>query len=118
MGDLKFPTLKNDLYLRAAKGEVVPRAPVWIMRQAGRYLPEYREVRAKHTFFEVCHTPELACEVTVQPLRRFAGLLDASIIFCDILVVPQAMGMDVDLVPGKVNIDDVVIQYLDPLQQS
>lgn len=67
----------------------------------GRYLPEFQEVRKHHDFFEVCRTPALACEVTMQPLRRFD--LDASIIFSDILVIPQAMGMRVDMVPGKVS---------------
>ncbi|KAJ8475467.1 hypothetical protein ONZ45_g15598 [Pleurotus djamor] len=95
-----FPTLKNDLILRAARGEVTEHAPVWVMRQAGRYLPEFREVRASHEFFEICRTPELATEVTHQPIRRYSGLLDASIIFSDILVVPQAMGMEVLMNPG------------------
>jgi len=95
-----FPPLKNDLLLRAARGEQTERAPVWVMRQAGRYLPEFREVRAKHGFFDVCRTPELATEVTLQPIRRYAGLLDAAIIFSDILVVPQAMGMTVEMNPG------------------
>lgn len=94
-----FPVLKNDNLLRAARGEEVDRIPVWVMRQAGRYLPEFQEVRAKHDFFEVCRTPELACEVTMQPLRRFD--LDASIIFSDILVIPQAYGMTVEMQPGK-----------------
>lgn len=66
---------------------------------AGRYLPEFQAVRAKHDFFTVCRTPELACEVTMQPLRRFD--LDASIIFSDILVIPQALGMTVEMHPGK-----------------
>ncbi|KAH6915202.1 uroporphyrinogen decarboxylase [Coprinopsis sp. MPI-PUGE-AT-0042] len=95
-----FPPLKNDLILRAAKGEQTERAPVWVMRQAGRYLPEFREVRKSHEFFEVCRTPDLAEEVTLQPIRRYEGLLDASIIFSDILVVPQAMGMEVLMTPG------------------
>jgi len=69
------------------------------MRQAGRYMKEFRDVREKHEFFEVCRTPELACEVTLQPIRRFD--LDASIIFSDILVVPQAMGMEVKMLAGK-----------------
>jgi uroporphyrinogen decarboxylase len=95
-----FPPLKNDLLLRAARGEDTERAPVWVMRQAGRYLPEFREVRQKYEFFEVCRTPELATEVTVQPIRRYTGLLDAAIIFSDILVVPQAMGLVVEMNPG------------------
>lgn len=91
--------MKNDLLLRAARRQPVERVPVWMMRQAGRYLPEFREVRAEADFFRVCRTPELATEVTLQPLRRFP--LDAAIIFSDILVVPQAMGLDVVMVPGK-----------------
>ncbi|EAU84308.1 uroporphyrinogen decarboxylase [Coprinopsis cinerea okayama7 len=96
----EFPPLQNDLLLRAARGEKTERAPVWVMRQAGRYLPEFREVRKSHEFFEVCRTPDLAMEVTLQPIRRYKGLLDASIIFSDILVVPQAMGMEVLMNPG------------------
>lgn len=96
----EFPQLKNDLILRAAKGQTTERAPVWIMRQAGRYLPEFREVRKTHGFFDICRTPELATEITLQPIRRYSGLLDASIIFSDILVVPQAMGMEVLMNPG------------------
>ncbi|TBU32161.1 uroporphyrinogen decarboxylase [Dichomitus squalens] len=95
-----FPPLKNDLILRAARGEETERAPVWVMRQAGRYLPEFLAVRAEHGFFEICRTPELAKEVTLQPIRRYSGLLDAAIIFSDILVVPQAMGMEVLMNPG------------------
>jgi len=98
-GCIEFPPLKNDLILRACRGEKVPRIPVWVMRQAGRYLPEFQEVRAENEFFHVCRTPELACEVTMQPIRRFD--LDASIIFSDILVIPQALGMHVDMVKGK-----------------
>jgi uroporphyrinogen decarboxylase len=94
-----FPSLQNDLLLRAARGEPVERAPVWVMRQAGRYLPEFREMRAERDFFTVCQTPELACEVTLQPIRRFPGL-DAAIIFSDILVIPQALGMVVEMKPG------------------
>ncbi|KAG8961768.1 Uroporphyrinogen decarboxylase in heme biosynthesis [Tulasnella sp. 419] len=97
----EFPPLRNDLLLRAAKGEETERAPVWIMRQAGRYLPEFRELREKHDFFEICRTPELATEITLQPIRRYSGLLDASIIFSDILVVPQALGMEVQMLPAK-----------------
>lgn len=99
-----FPPLRNDALLRSAQG-TQPLAlgtppPIWIMRQAGRYLPEFQHVRAQHSFFTVCRTPHLACEVTLQPIRRFDGLLDASIIFSDILVVPQAMGLDVEMLPG------------------
>ncbi|HFI4794371.1 TPA: uroporphyrinogen decarboxylase [Elizabethkingia anophelis] len=84
--------IKNDLYLRALKGETVERPPVWMMRQAGRYLPEFIALRDKYDFFTRCQTPELAAEITVQPIRRFP--LDAAILFSDILVVPQAMGID------------------------
>lgn len=93
-----FPPLKNDNLLRAARGDVVDRIPVWVMRQAGRYLPEFQELRKQHDFFTVCRTPELACEVTMQPLRRFD--LDASIIFSDILVIPQALGLTVEMHAG------------------
>ncbi|XP_011168640.1 uroporphyrinogen decarboxylase [Solenopsis invicta] len=93
-----FPPLKNDQILKAARGEPVDRVPVWVMRQAGRYLPEFQKVRAQHDFFSVCQTPALACQVTLQPIERFE--LDASIIFSDILVIPQAMGLKVEMVPG------------------
>ncbi|EGG18261.1 uroporphyrinogen decarboxylase [Cavenderia fasciculata] len=97
---MEFPKLTNDLFIRSCKGELVERVPVWIMRQAGRYLPEFKEVRADTDFFGVCKTPELACKVTLQPIDRYPGL-DASIIFSDILVVPQAMGLEVQMIPGK-----------------
>ena len=84
--------IKNDLYLRALRGETVERPPVWMMRQAGRYLPEFIALRYQYDFFTRCQTPELAAEITVQPIRRFP--LDAAILFSDILVVPQAMGID------------------------
>ncbi|KAI0091954.1 uroporphyrinogen decarboxylase [Irpex rosettiformis] len=100
MADHDFPPLKNDLFLRAARGEETERAPVWVMRQAGRYLPEFRKVREQHEFFKVCQTPELAKEVTLQPIRRYSGLVDAAIIFSDILVVPQALGMEVLMNPA------------------
>ena len=92
--------LKNDLFLRALMRQPVPRTPVWIMRQAGRYLPEYREVRARAgDFMSVCGNPELACEVTLQPLRRFK--LDAAILFSDILTIPDAMGLGLYFETGE-----------------
>ncbi|PEN05065.1 uroporphyrinogen decarboxylase [Longimonas halophila] len=94
-----FPPLQNDLFLRVARGDATERTPVWMMRQAGRYLPEYQAVRADHPFFEVVNTPELAAEVTLQPIDRFP--LDAAIIFSDILVIPQALGLEVQMVSGK-----------------
>ncbi|KAI1090417.1 uroporphyrinogen decarboxylase [Rostrohypoxylon terebratum] len=96
-----FDPLTNDLVLRTARGEDVERAPVWIMRQAGRYLPEYHEAKGNRDFFEVCRNPEIASTLTLQPVERFAGLLDASIIFSDILVIPQALGMVVEMVEKK-----------------
>ena len=77
--------IKNDLFLRALKGEVVERPPVWMMRQAGRYLPEFMAIKNKYDFFTRCRTPELASEITLQPIRRFN--MDAAILFCDILVI-------------------------------
>lgn len=91
--------MKNDLLLRALRGAPVERAPVWMMRQAGRYLPEYIVLRNKYGFFERCQTPELACEITLQPIDIIG--VDAAILFSDILVVPQAMGMEVQLIEHK-----------------
>lgn len=92
--------LKNDRYLRALLKQPVDKTPVWVMRQAGRYLPEYREVRAKAgDFMTLCSTPEMACEVTLQPLRRYD--LDAAIIFSDILTIPDAMGLGLHFVTGE-----------------
>jgi uroporphyrinogen decarboxylase len=93
-------SLKNDRLLSAIARQNVDATPVWIMRQAGRYLPEYRAVRARAgSFLNLCQNPELACEVTLQPLRRFD--LDASIIFSDILTVPAAMGLDLYFAEGE-----------------
>ena len=93
---MDFPPLQNDRILKAARGEIPDKIPVWVMRQAGRFLPEFREIRSKHDFFTICKTPELACEVTLLPIRRFN--LDAAIIFSDILVIPQALGLEVKMV--------------------
>ena len=87
--------LQNDLILRALRGEPTERTPVWMMRQAGRYLPEYIALRNKYGFFERCQTPELACAITLQPVDIVG--VDAAILFSDILVVPQAMGLEVQL---------------------
>lgn len=90
--------IKNDLFLKALRGESVERPPVWMMRQAGRYLPEFMEIRKKYDFFTRCRTPELASEITVQPIRRFG--MDAAILFSDILVIPQAMNIEVEMKPN------------------
>lgn len=91
--------LQNDLLLRTLRGETTERTPVWMMRQAGRYLPEYMVLREKYGFFERCQTPELACEITLQPVDIIG--VDAAILFSDILVVPQAMGLEVQLIESK-----------------
>lgn len=92
--------MKNDRILRALRREPVDATPVWLMRQAGRYLPEYRAVREKAgSFLDLCQNPELACEVTLQPLRRFE--LDAAILFSDILTIPEAMGLGLHFVAGE-----------------
>ncbi|MGV3765637.1 MAG: uroporphyrinogen decarboxylase [Chitinophagaceae bacterium] len=92
-------TLQNDLLLKVLNGEQTSRPPVWMMRQAGRYLPEYMVLREKYGFFERCQTPELACEITLQPIDIVG--VDAAILFSDILVVPQAMGLEVQLIESK-----------------
>lgn len=92
-------SIKNDLLLQALRGEDVQRVPVWMMRQAGRYLPQYIAIREKYGFFERCRTPELAAAITLQPVDIIG--VDAAILFSDILVVPQAMGLEVQLIESK-----------------
>jgi len=92
-------TIQNDLLLRALRKEKVERPPVWMMRQAGRYLPDYIKLRDKYDFFTRVQTPELAAEITIQPVQQVG--VDAAIIFSDILVIPQAMGLEVLMEEGK-----------------
>ncbi len=117
-------SLKNDLFLRACKGEPIERTPIWIMRQAGRYLPEYRAVREKSDFLTMCKTPELAAEVTLQPVDIIS--VDAAILFSDILVIPEAMGMELIMEEKKGpvfsepirNADDVnKLKVVDPTKE-
>jgi uroporphyrinogen decarboxylase len=92
--------LKNDLLLRALLREPTPRRPVWLMRQAGRYLPEYRATRARAgNFLAMCTNPEIACEVTLQPIDRYP--LDAAILFSDILTIPHAMNLGLEFEAGE-----------------
>jgi uroporphyrinogen decarboxylase len=117
-----FPSIKNDLLLRTCRKETLPgeEIPVWMMRQAGRYLPEFRSKRAENDFVKVCRDPNLASEVTIQPFRRFSqqtlavedrhlpfndilgsNLLDAVIVFSDILTIPNACGQNLEMIPGR-----------------
>lgn len=113
-------SLKNDLLLRACRRQRVPRTPVWIMRQAGRYLPEYQKVRAKADFLTMCRTPELAAEVTLQPVDILG--VDAAIVFSDILVIPEAMGLRLRFEEGRGPVfetpvrSEADIQRLEPVE--
>lgn len=111
----KQVTLRNDLLLRALKGEEVPRPPVWMMRQAGRYLPEYMVIKKQYDFFTRVQTPELAAEITVQPLDIIGT--DAAIIFSDILVVPQAMGLEVQINEGEGPLLPITIKNMKDVKQ-
>eukprot|EP01083_Nonionella_stella_P232382 819850_1 len=117
-----FPQLKNKTLLQAAFGDKPDRIPVWLHRQAGRYMKEFRDIRLKYTFFEICKTPELVAEVTLQPINAFD--LDASIIFSDILVIPPILGYNVSMIKGIgpvfdkpliINNDDIKQQLLNDL---
>ncbi|AXT51872.1 uroporphyrinogen decarboxylase [Aquimarina sp. BL5] len=114
--------IKNDLFLRALKGETVDRPPVWMMRQAGRYLSEFMALKKKYDFFTRCRTPELASEITVQPIDIIGP--DAAILFSDILVIPQAMNIEVEMKDGigpwlpnpirsQADVDQVIIPDID-----
>src|ERR1700741_5365303 len=111
---------RKELFLRACRGEAVSRVPVWMMGQGGGYLPEYREIRAKHAFLEVCKTPELAVEVSLQPFRRLG--VDAVIVFSDILIPAEAVGLKLELgdagpnlpKPGRTEADVERLRIFDP----
>src|SRR3990170_8381166 len=89
----------SHLFLKACRRQPTPRTPVWFMRQAGRYMKEYRDLRARHSLLELCQTPDLAAAITLQPVTKLG--VDAAIIFADLLLPPQAMGMTLQFVEGE-----------------
>jgi uroporphyrinogen decarboxylase len=107
--------LSDHLFIKACRREETERTPIWIMRQAGRYLPEYRAIRGKNDFLTLCKTPELACEVTMQPIRRYG--FDAAIIFSDILVIPEAMGMKLEIIESKGPVFDEPVRSEDQIEK-
>lgn len=108
--------IKNDRLLRALRGELLDRPPIWLMRQAGRYLPEYRKTRAAAgSFMDLCRNAELASEVAMQPLRRFS--LDASILFSDILTIPDAMGLELHFAEGEGPVFNRPIKQIKDIEQ-
>jgi len=111
-----MPLLHNHRLIQALFRQPVDKTPIWLMRQAGRYLPEYRELRAKAgSFLNLCKTPELACEITLQPLRRFP--LDAAILFSDILTIPDAMGLGLQLIEGRGPVFERPIKHPSDIQK-
>lgn len=106
---------KEHLFIKACLKQSTGRTPIWIMRQAGRYLPEYRAVREKYDFLTMCRTPELAAEVTIQPVTRFG--FDAAIIFSDILVIPEAMGMKLHVIESKGPVFEQKIESLNDIEK-
>jgi len=104
----------DSIFIKACKSEETERTPVWIMRQAGRYLPEYRAIREKYDFLTMCKTPELSSEVTVQPIDIIKT--DAAILFSDILVIPEAMGMKLDVIESQGPVFDVPIRTVGQIE--